>query len=118
MVRKLQVAVSGLGRMGARHAINYLERTPRAELVAVCDPDPKAIAWAKSRLEPSGVTLYTSFDEMLAHPGVEAVIVSGITTEHAPQSIKAIKAGKHVLCEKPLSTDVELSKHNKNGYVK
>jgi myo-inositol 2-dehydrogenase/D-chiro-inositol 1-dehydrogenase len=109
MVRKLQVAVSGLGRMGARHAINYLERTPRAELVAVCDPDPKAIAWAKSRLEPSGVTLYTSFEEMLAHPGVEAVIVSGITTEHAPQSIKAIKAGKHVLCEKPLSTDVDIS---------
>ena len=109
MVRKLQVAVSGLGRMGARHAINYLERTPRAELVAVCDPDPKAIAWAKSRLEPSGVTLYTSFDEMLAHPGIEAVIVSGITTEHAPQSIKAIKAGKHVLCEKPLSTDVDIS---------
>ena len=34
-------------------------------------------------LEPAGVTLYTSFDEMLAHPGLEAVIVSGITTEHA-----------------------------------
>jgi myo-inositol 2-dehydrogenase / D-chiro-inositol 1-dehydrogenase len=109
MVRKLKVAVSGLGRMGARHAINYLERTPRAELVAACDPDPKALAWAKERLEPFGVTLYTGFDEMLAHPGIEAVIVAGITTEHARQSIKAIQAGKHVMCEKPLSTDVAIS---------
>lgn len=93
MSRKLQVAVSGLGRMGARHAINYLEKTPRAQLVAVCDPDPKVIAWAQSRLGPSGVTIYESFDDMLAHPGVEAVVVAGITTEHAPQSIKAIRAG-------------------------
>ena len=109
MVRKLKVAVSGLGRTGARHAINYLERTPRAKLVAVCDPSPTAIEWAKTRLETSGVTLYTSFDEMMAHPGIEAVIIAGITTEHAPQSIAAIKAGKHVLCEKPLSTDVDIS---------
>jgi myo-inositol 2-dehydrogenase/D-chiro-inositol 1-dehydrogenase len=107
MVRTLKVAVSGLGRMGARHAINYFEKTPRAELVAVCDPNPETMAWAKTRFE--GVAVYADFDEMLAHPGIEAVIVSGITTEHAPQSIRAIKAGKHVLCEKPLSTDVQIS---------
>ncbi|KAI5361999.1 Putative gfo/Idh/MocA-like oxidoreductase, NAD(P)-binding domain superfamily [Septoria linicola] len=109
MARKLKVAVSGLGRMGARHAVNYLAKTPRAELVAVCDPDPKAQAWARTALEPAGVKIYADFDEMLAHPGIEAVIVSGITTEHAPQSIRAIRAGKHVLCEKPLSTDVDIS---------
>ena len=95
--------------MGARHAINYLEKTPRAQLVAVCDPSPAALAWANTRLAPSGVKVYASFDEMLAQPGIEAVIVSGITTEHAPQSIAAIKAGKHVLCEKPLSTDLSIS---------
>lgn len=109
MARKLKVAVSGLGRMGARHAVNFLERTPRAELVAACDPGAEALAWAKNRLEPSGVTVYASFDEMLAHPGLEAVIVAGITTEHAPQSIRAIRAGKNVLCEKPLSTDLDIS---------
>ncbi|KAF2766144.1 NAD(P)-binding protein, partial [Teratosphaeria nubilosa] len=109
MVRRLKIAVSGLGRMGARHAINYLERTPRAQLVAACDPDPKALTWAKDRLEPYGVKLYNDFDEMLAHEGLEAVVVAGITTEHAPQSIRAIEAGKHVLCEKPLSTDVAIS---------
>ncbi|KAF2160097.1 hypothetical protein M409DRAFT_29395 [Zasmidium cellare ATCC 36951] len=109
MARKLKVAVSGLGRMGARHAINYLEKTPRAELVAACDPGAEALSWARSRLAPAGVTIYETFDEMMQHPDIEAVIVAGITTEHAPQSIKAIRAGKHVLCEKPLSTDLAIS---------
>lgn len=108
MVRKLRVAVSGLGRMGARHALHFLERTPRAELVAAFDPNPKCIEWAKERLEPYGTKLYTDFDEMLAHEGIEAVVVAGVTTEHANQSIKAIKADKHVLCEKPLSTSIEV----------
>lgn len=109
MVRKLKVAVSGLGRMGARHALHFLDRTPRAELVAACDPNPEVQAWAKQRLEPFGVKIYTDFDEMLKHEGLEAVVVAGITTEHAPQSIRAIEAGMHVLCEKPLSTSVAIS---------
>jgi myo-inositol 2-dehydrogenase/D-chiro-inositol 1-dehydrogenase len=106
MVRTLQVAVSGLGRMGARHALHFLEKTPRAELVACCDPDPQARAWATTNLAPYGTKVYSDFDEMLKHPGLEAVCVAGITTEHAPQAIRAIEADKHVLCEKPLSTDI------------
>jgi myo-inositol 2-dehydrogenase/D-chiro-inositol 1-dehydrogenase len=106
MVRKLQVAVSGLGRMGARHARHFLEKTPRAELVAACDPDPNARAWAAQHLAPYGTKIYEDFDEMLKHPGLEAVCVAGITTEHAPQAIRAIEADKHVLCEKPLSVDI------------
>lgn len=106
MVRKLQVAVSGLGRMGARHAKHLLEKTPRAELVAACDPNPEARAWALQHLTPYGTKIYEDFDEMLKHPGLEAVCVAGITTEHAPQTIRAIQANKHVLCEKPLSTDI------------
>ena len=109
MVRKLQVAVSGLGRMGARHALHFLDRTPRAELVAAFDPNPATIAWAEQRLVPFGVKLYTDYDEMLKHPGLEAVVVAGITTEHASQSILAIQADKHVLCEKPLSTDISIT---------
>ncbi|KAG9571339.1 NAD(P)-binding protein, partial [Aureobasidium melanogenum] len=105
--RKLQVAISGLGRMGARHALNFHERTPRAELVAAFTPEPKEAAWAAVNLP--GVVVYSDFDEMLEHPGLEAVVVATVTTAHAPQAIAAINAGKHVLCEKPLSTSVEIS---------
>ncbi|OCK80092.1 NAD(P)-binding protein [Lepidopterella palustris CBS 459.81] len=107
--RRLKVAVSGLGRMGARHALHFLNRTPRAQLVAAFTPDEKEIAWAKKHLEPWGVTLYMDYDEMLQHEGLEAVVVATVTTVHAEQAIKAIKADKHVLCEKPLSTSVEIS---------
>lgn len=109
MVRKLQVAVSGLGRMGARHALHFLEKTPRAELVAVCDPDPKSRAWAQTHLAPFGTAIYADYADMLAHEGLEAVVVACITTLHAEQAIRALEAGKHVLCEKPLSTSVDVS---------
>ncbi|KAK5012544.1 hypothetical protein LTR16_002507, partial [Cryomyces antarcticus] len=108
--RKLQVACSGLGRMGARHALHFLNRTPRAELVAAFTPEPSGVAWAKIYLEPSGVTIYSDYDEMLRHTGLEAVVVATVTTVHAEQAIKAIQANKHVLCEKPLSTSVEISR--------
>jgi len=67
------------------------------------------MAWGKQHLEPFGVTLYTDFEAMLQHPGLEAVVVSGATDKHAEQSIRAIQTNKHVLCEKPLSTSVETS---------
>jgi hypothetical protein len=109
MVRKLKVAVSGLGRMGARHALHFLEKTPRAELIAACDPDPKCRTWAEQILAPYGTTIYDNFDDMLQHEGIEAIVIATITTAHAEQAIKAIEAEKHVLCEKPLSTSVDVS---------
>lgn len=106
--RKLQVAVAGLGRMGARHALNYLTRTPRAELVAVFTPEAKEVEWARRELEPHGTKIYTDYDEMLKHPNLDAVVVATVTTAHAEEAIKALEANKHVLCEKPLSTSVEI----------
>ncbi|CVL12663.1 myo-inositol 2-dehydrogenase [Fusarium proliferatum] len=104
---KLQVAVAGLGRMGARHALNFHNRTPRAELVAAFTPVQKEADWAKVHLE--GVTIYNDYQEMLKHPGLQAVVVATVTTAHAEEAIQAIEADMHVLCEKPLSTSVEIS---------
>ncbi|KAJ2981252.1 hypothetical protein NUW58_g6732 [Xylaria curta] len=80
---------------------------PRADLVAAFTPDPKEKAWAATALP--NTTVYLDYDEMLKHPGLEAVIVATVTTAHAEQAIKAIQADKHVLCEKPLSTSVDIS---------
>jgi hypothetical protein len=105
---RLRTAVSGLGRMGARHALHFLHRTPRAHLVAAFSPDPKEFAWAKEHLEPWGVILYTDYEAMLQHEGLQAVVVATATTVHAEQTIKAVEKGLHVLCEKPLSTSLEV----------
>ncbi|KAE8317641.1 hypothetical protein BDV41DRAFT_22440 [Aspergillus transmontanensis] len=106
---KLKIGCAGLGRMGKRHALNFLQRTPRAELVAASSPDDTELEWAKVHLEPYGVKLYKNYDDMLRHGGLEAVVVASATAVHAEQAIKAIDAEKHVLCEKPLSTSVEIS---------
>ena len=106
--KKLQVGAAGLGRMGKRHALNFLQRTPRADLVAASTPDDTELQWAQTHLAPYGVKLYKNYDDMLKQEGLEAVVVASATAVHAEQAIKAINAEKHVLCEKPLSTSVEV----------
>ena len=106
--QKLKVGAAGLGRMGKRHAINFLNRTPRAELVAAFSPDPVELEWAKQNLEPYGVTLYNDYDKMIQHPGIQAVVIGTATSVHAEESIKAMERNLHVLCEKPLSTSIEV----------
>ncbi|RDA95493.1 hypothetical protein CP533_5377 [Ophiocordyceps camponoti-saundersi (nom. inval.)] len=105
--RKLKIGVAGLGRMGKRHALNYLQAVPRAELVAVSTPDADEREWAKVNLP--GIAVYEDYSHLVAHQGLEAVCVASATAVHAEQSIIAIEAGKHVLCEKPLATTAEVS---------
>lgn len=105
---RLQVAIAGLGRTGARHAVNLLNKTPRAHLVAAFSPDEQELAWAKQFLEPYGVKLYQDYDAMLAHPDLEAVLIGTPTRVHAEQAIKAMQANLHVLCETPLSNCVDV----------
>ncbi|RYN86574.1 hypothetical protein AA0119_g12751 [Alternaria tenuissima] len=105
---RLQVAVAGLGRMGARHALNILNKTPRAELVAAFSPDQNELKWGKEHLEPYGVTLYDDYKKMLEHKGLEAVVIGTATSVHAEETLQAIEKDLHVLCEKPLSTSVQI----------
>lgn len=94
--------------MGKRHALNFLNRAPRAELVAAFTPDPSEMQWAKQNLESYGVTLYDDYDKMISQPGLMAVVIGTATSVHAEEAIKAMEKNLHVLCEKPLSTDIEV----------
>lgn len=86
-----------------------LHRVPRAEVVAVCSTEAHEIEWAKKEKEyrDFGITVYSSYDATLAHPGLQAVWVSTSTDVHASQTLAAINKNLHVLCEKPLSTDMQ-----------
>lgn len=62
-----------------------------------------------AKAEFSHVRTYLDYDEMLkAETTLQAVVVSSATTVHAKQAIQAMEQGLHVLCEKPLSTNVEI----------
>jgi myo-inositol 2-dehydrogenase/D-chiro-inositol 1-dehydrogenase len=101
---RLRIGIVGLGRMGRRHAENLAHKVPQSELVAACSPVQDELDWARSEL---GVgQCYTEYAAMLAHAEIDAVFLVTPTTLHAQQIVEALRARKHVFCEKPLSLDV------------
>ncbi len=102
MEQKLKVAIIGTGSISESHINGYL-KNPNAELYAFCDISEKRL---QEMGEKYGVTrLYTDKDVMLKElPEIDAVSVCTWNSAHAPCTIAALKAGKHVLCEKPMAT--------------
>ena len=101
---RLRVGITGLGRLGRRHAQNLAQRIPQAELVAACSVSADELTWAAQTLGVS--QLYRDYRELLAQPNVDAVFLVTPTSLHAEQIIQGLQAGKHVFCEKPLSLDL------------
>jgi D-xylose 1-dehydrogenase (NADP+, D-xylono-1,5-lactone-forming) len=86
-----------------RKVIPGAHESPKAELVGVASRDlARAEAYAQEWQIPRA---YGSYDELLADPEIEAVYISLPNTMHCEWSIKSVEAGKHVLCEKPMSRD-------------
>ncbi|HEX6651877.1 MAG TPA: Gfo/Idh/MocA family oxidoreductase [Thermoleophilaceae bacterium] len=91
--------MAGLGGIGRLHARNAaLMRA--AELALLVDPDTSL---AEATAAELGAPCSASFDDALLDPSVEAVVIATPTPLHADMTIAAAHAGKHVLCEKPLS---------------
>ncbi|CAG8938042.1 unnamed protein product [Penicillium salamii] len=108
MNERLNIGVVGLGRMGQRHAMNLLNRVPRARLFSVCSPALEEIDWAKKNLEPEGVKVFSETSEMMDFSGIEAVVIASPTHLHMDHTLAALQRGIHVLCEKPITTDLDL----------
>ncbi|WP_144142510.1 Gfo/Idh/MocA family oxidoreductase [Paraburkholderia sp. BCC1884] len=101
---RLRVGVVGLGRLGKRHAENLAYRVPGASLVAACSPVEEERAWAREALPAP--RLYDDYAALLADREVDAVWLVTPSSLHAQQIVDALRAGKHVFCEKPLSLDL------------
>jgi predicted dehydrogenase len=111
--RPVTVAVVGLGFMGVTHIKAY-QQLKLAKIVAVCDavrlPVNGVLAGVVGNVSGSGdldlgrqVKVYRSLDEVLADSEVDLVDLCVPTPLHVEQSVAALKAGKNVLCEKPLA---------------
>lgn len=98
------VVLAGCGRISASHLRALAELPHEYRLIAAVDPD---LERAQSAAKPLGAQASTSLDEALALPGVDCVILCTPNAEHAAQAMACLKAGKHVLVEKPLAESGE-----------
>ena len=97
-----KIALVGAGRMGALHAANAAS-SARVDLVAIADHD---MARAQQLGLETGA-IARNYEQILADPDVSAVIVASSTSSHLENVIAAVRAGKAVFCEKPLSLDAD-----------
>ncbi|MBE5973100.1 inositol 2-dehydrogenase [Lacrimispora xylanisolvens] len=100
------VGIIGAGRIGKVHTASICNIVKNATIKTIADPfmNEETANWAKSM----GVSNTTKdYKEILADPEIDAVLICSSTNTHSPISVEAIKAGKHVFCEKPIDHDVD-----------
>ena len=103
MKEKINIAIVGLG-FGAEFIPIY-QRHPNANMYAICQRNEKKL---NEIGDAFGIAKrYTGYDELLKDPDIDAVHINTPIPDHAIQSIKALKAGKHVGCTVPMATTVE-----------
>lgn len=113
---RITLALIGCGGMGNAHLDAFLRKT-EAEVVAVCDVDRERRRAAQEKVRGfyagqaasgawAGCAAYTDFREVLARADIDAVVIATPDHWHAAQTVLAVRAGKDVYCEKPLTHHV------------
>lgn len=101
MPTPLRWGVLSTAAIGLRHVIPAMQQSPLTTIAAIASRD---LAKARQAAQAHGIpTTYGSYEELLADPTIDAIYNPLPNHLHVPWTIKAAEAGKHVLCEKPLS---------------
>ncbi len=103
--RRLRIGVLGAGQIAQAAHFESCTKAVNADLHAICDIADDLRE--RMRITHGAATTYADYDRMLADPDVDAVIIATADTFHVPATKRALEAGKHVLCEKPLGVTVE-----------
>lgn len=103
--RRLRVGVLGAGQIAQAAHFESCTKAANADLFAICDVADDLRE--RMAVVHGAEKTFGDYDRMLADPDVEAVIIATADAFHVPASIRALEAGKHVLCEKPVGVTVE-----------
>lgn len=101
----LNLACLGLGRLGHRHAENIANKITGARLFAVCDVQEERAKQVAEELQVPHA--FSDYEEMLSLDEIDAVVIVSPSDFHVDHIRLALAAGKHVYCEKPLSTKID-----------
>ena len=99
--RRIRFALVGCGRISKNHVDALKRHDNHAELVALCDVDPTALASAKAA---TGAVAFNRYEDLLAKSNADVVVLSTPSGLHAEQTIIGARAGKHIITEKPMAT--------------
>jgi predicted dehydrogenase len=103
--KKLGMGILGCGPISQFAHLESVQKSRNTVLQAVCDAD-EGLAHHFGRFYDAK-RIYLDYDQMLADPQVDAIIIGISDAFHVPAALKALAAGKHVLCEKPIGIAVE-----------
>ncbi len=99
----VRVALIGAGKVSDYHHVPALRLDPRAKLVAACDADAVLLEQRRGQWEIDKVT--TRYEDLCRDPDIDAIVIATPNASHREIAVAAAQAGKHVMCEKPLSLD-------------
>lgn len=107
MADVLRIGVIGLGSVFEPYAelLRRLQTEGRVRVVRTCDINPRRADASRHYLHES-IPFCTDYSEVIADPGVDAVAILTSMPHHGPIALEAMRAGKHVLVEKPMSVDL------------
>ena len=105
MTSRVGIGVVGAGRMGSIHARLIARSVPEAHLVGIADVN--LLAAQRLAEELGGPLAFRSLDEMLAAPGLQAVLIATSSNRHLEAIRTAAASGKDILCEKPIALTME-----------
>jgi len=105
MNKKLKIGLLGCGGIAQIAHLPALRKAENVEFTAICDVAEELVNRMAKRYEVDDV--YTDHHEFLQKADIDAVLLPVSHAFHAPLSIDCMKAGKHVLCEKPMAMNVE-----------
>jgi scyllo-inositol 2-dehydrogenase (NADP+) len=98
----VRIGILGFGRIGAEHA-GWISKCARVSVAAVADSTPARRELAASR----GLAVHESLEGLLSDIAIDAVLIATPTAMHAEQAMAALRAGKHVMVEKPMAMNAE-----------
>lgn len=106
MKKQIRLGVIGGGDFSAYH-LNGIENSPNAVAVAICDLDRERALEKAKMYGISEENVYTDYHDLIARDDIDAVTIPLPDQFHKDATVDALRAGKHVLCEKPMALNLD-----------